>query len=234
MRRGGQRGARAAGYAAYVHRIDRAHVRKHERGQSSGRARARRCRRRDRRRRERVWERRASAPRLRSGTPYLRRMQFFTEVSFRTLALPGAYLQRFERCPFRIISYWEYICLVRRQGAWEHLDQHTSVIFLEHFRKKASLMQLRTLFGRLPKRVEMTGVCESLPGDAKTTASDSRARTSRRRDERRRERASSTPFSDASLMPVGLGDGTARLLCTRITALRRGGETFLWAEPAFA
>ena len=140
-----------------------------------------------------------------------------------------------KRCPFRIISYWEYICLVCKQRARERLDQHTSVIFWNIFeRKRPPPMQLRTLFGRLPECVEMAGVCESLPGDAKTTASDSRARTSRRRDERRRERASSTPFSDASLMPVGLGDGTARLLCTRITALRRGGETFLWMEPAFA
>lgn len=106
--------------------------------------------------------------------------------------------------------------------------------FLEHFRKKASLMQLRTLFGGLPERIEMAGVYESLPGDVKTTGGDSQACADRQRSGRRRERASSTPFSDASLMPVGLGDGAARLLCTRITALRRGGETFLWAEPAFA
>lgn len=106
--------------------------------------------------------------------------------------------------------------------------------FLEHFRKKASLMQLRTLFGRLSERVEVAGVCENLLEGVKTTAGDSQARTGRQRDERLGARASSTPFSDASLMPVGFGDGAARLLCTRITALRRGSETFLWAEPAFA
>lgn len=222
------------GRAACARRIARAHVRRHERRQSSGRARARRCRRQDGRRRERVWERRASASRFRSGTPYLRRMQFFHRS-----ILPHSRSSRSVSAEVRKMPVQNYFL-------WGIYMSHTQARslgaprstyfgdFLEHFRKKASLMQLRTLFGRPPKRVEMAGVCESLPGDAKTTASDSRARTSRRRDERRRERASSTPFSDASLMPVGLGDGAARLLCTRITALRRGGETFLWAEPAFA
>ena len=201
---------------------------------SQAAGRARRCRRQDGRRRERVWERRASASRFRSGTPYLRRMQFFHRS-----ILPHSHSSRSVSAEVRKMSVQNYFL-------WGIYMSHTQARslgaprstyfgdFLEHFRKKASLMQLRTLFGRPPKRVEMAGVCESLPGDAKTTASDSRARTSRRRDERRRERASSTPFSDASLMPVGLGDGAARLLCTRITALRRGGETFLWAEPAFA
>lgn len=225
---------RAAGWAACARRIARAHVRRHERGRSGGRAGAKRCRRRDGRRRERVWERRASAPRFRSGTPYLRRMQFFHRS-----ILPHSRSSRSVSAEVRKMPVQNYFLL----GIYMSLPQARSLgaprstyfgDFLEHFRKKASLMQLRTLFGRLPKRVEMAGVCESLPGNAKTTASDSRARTSRRRDGRRRERASSTPFSDASLMPVGLGDGAARLLCTRITALRRGGETFLWAEPAFA
>lgn len=192
------------------------------------------CGRRDGRRRERVWERRASAPRFRSGTPYLRKMQFFHRS-----VLPHSRSFRSASAEIRKMPVQNYFLLgiyMSRQQTKNPRASRSTYFgdFLEHFRKKASLMQLRTLFGRLPERIEMAGVYESLPGDVKTTADDSQACADRQRSGRRRERASSTPFSDASLMPVGLGDGAARLLCTRITALRRGGETFLWAEPAFA
>lgn len=105
---------------------------------SQAAGRAKRCRRRDRRRRERVWERRASAPRFRSGTPYLRRMQFFHRSilphsrSFRSVSADA------QKMPVQ--NYFLLgIYMSRLQTESPRASRSTYFgDFLEHFRKKAS------------------------------------------------------------------------------------------------